>query len=430
MTTRQSISVRNIKAMWNNWVITMCTPIAILIFPAFTPKVWLPLVAFTFAYLLSARMRYDSSRQNINGCNLSLWAMTWTMLWSAIIMCAINIIYAKWFVTGIYQIDPINPKHPFITPLIVFPTASVVSLYLLLRGRKSSHCRRCMSRFGYYDETDNHIAALYFSESRLQLKLLAAISVLISIIDWVYYYKFYINVNLNSPDRFFFIFLPIALMVIAIIYMTVRYMTLADNITVKASSKKQQLMTMVRYLMLSNDTICLSLDQDGYLDTPAKTITPRKEEMNETQAFEDFSKIAGITKFSTKYLYTDSGYAGGPNVFHYAVFINPSDVASLKLDGAWETIDQLDRQLKAGNLAPELMSEIHRIYRVTMAWKTYDRQGKRLYPIKNYQPTFRLRDLQNWDVDYDDRKWLDIATNNQDRPFFKIRRFWRRNFRH
>lgn len=430
MTTIHTISVGNIKAMWNNWTIALSAPIALLIASYFVPKLWLPLVAFTFAYILSSRLRYESGRQTIKGCNLIVWVMTWTMLWTAVIMCVINIIYAKWFVTGVYQIDPINPKHPFITPLIVFPTAFIVCLYFIARRRKSSHCRRCLSRFGYYDNGNKPIALLYFNESKYQIKYIASLSVAISVIDWFYYYKFYINVNLNSPDRFFFIFLPIVLMVMALIYMTVRYMNMADNISAKTSTPKQQLMTMVRYLMFSNDTVCLSTDPDGYLDTPAKTLEPRHEKLTAEQATESFAKIAGMNNFTTKYLYTDSGYSGGPNVFHYAVFINPADVANLHIDGAWSTIDQLDRQLKAGNLSPELLSEIHRIYSVTMAWKTYDRQGKRLYPIKNYQPTFRLRDLCKWNVDYDDRSWLDIAANNQDRPFFKLRRFWRRNFRH
>lgn len=61
-----------------------------------------------------------------------------------------------------------------------------------------------------------------------------------------------------------------------------------------------------------------------------------------------------------------------------------------------------------------------------MAWKTYDREGKRLYPIKHYRPTFHIGDLREWNVDYDDASWFDIAHNNEDRPFFRLRKLWRR----
>ena len=137
-----------------------------------------------------------------------------------------------------------------------------------------------------------------------------------------------------------------------------------------------------------------------------------------------------LNDFTVRYLYDDTGYLNGANVLHYAIFLKDDATPDLRLSGKWETIDELDRQLKAGMLAPQMLSELNRIYNVTMAWKTYDRDGRRLYPIKHYHPTFRLRDFKNWDVDYGDLHWLDIATNNEDRPFFKLRRFWRKNFRH
>ena len=59
-----------------------------------------------------------------------------------------------------------------------------------------------------------------------------------------------------------------------------------------------------------------------------------------------------------------------------------------------------------------------------MTWKTFDRTGRRLYNIKNYKPTFRLRDLKDWDVDYNDIAWLFVSANNQDCPFFKTRKLW------
>ena len=61
-----------------------------------------------------------------------------------------------------------------------------------------------------------------------------------------------------------------------------------------------------------------------------------------------------------------------------------------------------------------------------MAWKTYDRNGRRQYPIRNYKPTFRFRDLAKWDVDYDDPLWREIAEFNEDKPLYRIRKFFRR----
>ena len=61
-----------------------------------------------------------------------------------------------------------------------------------------------------------------------------------------------------------------------------------------------------------------------------------------------------------------------------------------------------------------------------MAWKTYNRKGYRLYNIKNYKPTFRIRDIKDWDVDYNDIRWIFISENNEDCYFFKLRNFFNR----
>ena len=76
--------------------------------------------------------------------------------------------------------------------------------------------------------------------------------------------------------------------------------------------------------------------------------------------------------------------------------------------------------------SPILANELFRIHTMTMAWKTYDRSGRRLYPIRHYRPTFRFRDLPDWNVDYDDETWFDVAHNNEDRYFFRLRAFWNR----
>ena len=61
-----------------------------------------------------------------------------------------------------------------------------------------------------------------------------------------------------------------------------------------------------------------------------------------------------------------------------------------------------------------------------MAWKTYNRQGRRLYPIKHYKPIFRLRDFKEWDVDYNDPAWLQISEENEDTRFYRARRLLRK----
>ena len=48
------------------------------------------------------------------------------------------------------------------------------------------------------------------------------------------------------------------------------------------------------------------------------------------------------------------------------------------------------------------------------------------YGIKHYKPSFRLRDLDDIDVDFNDPVWLMIADDNEGRPFFQLRKLWRK----
>ena len=430
MPNRHIISSGAVRAMWNNWAIAFGALACVIIGSLFIPKLWLPLLLFIGAYLRSARLKFESGRTTIAGCNLIVWSMVWILVWSAIVMCVINVLYAKWFVNGVYPIDPINPKHPYVCSLILFPTAAVVSIYMLLRRRRGTHCRKCLARFGYYSTSDKAVATLYFHETRYQLRLMLGLSLVLSVVDWFYYFKYYINVNYNTPDRFFYIIMPIAIYILSLVYMTMRYMSMAEELTVpRGGTVARPMMTLVRYLVFSGDAVFLDAGDDGRMDTPALMMMPRKETMPDDEASKFFRDMSDEKDFELKYLYTDSGFATGANVFHFAVFV-PETERAMSLHGQWLTIDELDRMLKGGRLAPMLLSEINRIYRVTMAWKTYDRNGRRLYPIKNYQPTFRFRDFKNWNVDYNDLSWLDIAANNEDRPFYRLRRFWQKHFRH
>ena len=94
------------------------------------------------------------------------------------------------------------------------------------------------------------------------------------------------------------------------------------------------------------------------------------------------------------------------------------------------TISEIDMSMRAGVLSADMSEEVYIVYTITMAWKTYDSRGFRLYPVRNYKPTFRLRDLRNWDVDYNDRHWLDVARFNEDVRFFRLKRYFRNLFCH
>lgn len=161
------------------------------------------------------------------------------------------------------------------------------------------------------------------------------------------------------------------------------------------------------------------------IDTPSSVNIAFSQDVADATAIERFQAISGIDKFTLRKLYNNCSFADSANVFHYAILIDDAEPLpnTWELGNDWMTLDQINRAWRYGDLSPALAAEIHRIFTITMTWKTYDRQGHRLYPIKNYHPTFRLRDFKNWDVDYNDMQWIRISEDNQDKPLFKARKF-------
>ena len=47
----------------------------------------------------------------------------------------------------------------------------------------------------------------------------------------------------------------------------------------------------------------------------------------------------------------------------------------------------------------------------------------------SYASTFRLRDIKNWDVNYDDHHWLTVARDNQDNFWYPLKRLFNKKMR-
>lgn len=162
-----------------------------------------------------------------------------------------------------------------------------------------------------------------------------------------------------------------------------------------------------------------------FWDTPMVSELHNKESISEAEAIDNFREMSGISDFSLRSLFHTFDAAAKDDIAVFAVFL-PDDTPAGKLKGEWLNLYAIDRLYNAGMLTSQMSYDMHRIYIITMAWKCYTPDGKRLYPIKNYRPTFQLSDFKNWTVDYNDLRWFDVYKINEDRPFWRLRQFWRR----
>ncbi|MDE6268664.1 MAG: hypothetical protein K2M04_06245 [Muribaculaceae bacterium] len=423
--------------LWRTWAITLGVFALLVVLSPFISKKWFPLPVFILQGILLALSR-NQSKLNIPRCYRISACGAMICFISLVVMIVINVVNSTWDFM-ILKDQPHNVHIPYITALILSTVSAVVAGWYLLFDRKVPTCKLCVSIHGEHFES-GFLGKIYSTESRYQLQLICLLSTAIAGVDWWYYYKYYINVNLNSPDFFFFSIMPAAVYILAIVYLGIRYYNMwsyyCNNEVLE--SEAGAFVTRLRYLIFSGDTVYISnpdndllidqlLEKSG-MDTPARTVIKYTDRYSLEDAEEKFEKIAGVKPDKIRFAYMNRDYATMSNIFHYLTFFDsPETIDNSKIGGGeWLTLGKIHEYGREGRISEIFNSEMRRIYTIAITWKTYTPTGKRLYEIKNYKPTFRIRDIRNWDVDYNDFKWLAVANVNQDKPFYRLRRLWQR----
>ncbi len=414
-----------LKVVWRNWAVAYGAITLPLLVALFVPKIWVPFVCLAESYLLISLMRSDLD-SSVSHCSLIAYLSSRMLLLTSAVMFIVVILCTDWLVPTVIHLDLYNSEIPFITCLVEFPATAVMCFCSLYLGFGKRHCRDCQRRNGYY-AGDSIVATLYYRESKYQIVVLLILSLMLGGVEYWYYFARYINSDLNAPDRFFFNYMPVAMYLLSLLFMAGRYASMRRLLLALEESRPGAAnSTVVRYLIFNDDDLLLHQGTEGQWDTPAEAVVSRTASIGEPRARLLLSELTGITNFRLRYCFTNDGFAAGSNVIHYAAFVDGD--ADVKPDGGdcWFNTYMLDKALATNSLAPLLANELFRIHTMTMAWKTYSREGRRRYPIKHYRPTFRFRDMHAWDVDYDDPIWFDIAHNNEDRHFFRPRQLWSR----
>lgn len=413
--------------LWFNWLIGVGALAMELLLPrvlywAHIPKIWLPLPIIVMAYALAFYERQSNDRRG-PGSAIVLHVAGLTLFWSALVMVVINILNSKMLFDGWIDWSATNRDIPFITVLILLPTLTFVCIWVISRGYEQTSSDVYRAKNGIVPG-NGAVASLLSIETRYQVKALLIVSVALNAVEWWYYFYYYINTNMNTPDVFFFNWMPIALYVISLVFLVGRYRSMATLIGPIAMTSGDS-GAAVRFIIISGDRILLAPTSYGRWDTPASTSLPPLDAHSERAIKSALESISGSSDFSLRRLY-DTSIGNDIDILHYAAFF-PSQCSFANWpDAQWMTIEEIDQLIKSASVAAEFNDEIYRIFTITITWKTYDSEGRRIYPIKNYRPAFRLKEMQSWDVDYSDMRWLDIAKYNQDKPFYRIRRLWRR----
>lgn len=423
-----------IHGLWLNWALSVGALTATLFCALFMSKLWLPAVALGLQFLLLGRMKAIREGES-SSCLLMPYVASRILFISAVIMVAINFYCLHIVDPSLLESGVVNPRIPYITVLIMAPVTLAVTMLAYFRNNSLSVCFECHARFGRSNER-GFLGSVFTREGRFQLRMLMVAALIITVYSWGYYFWHYSNVNYNSSDVFFYIWIPVILYLLSLVNLAIRYVSIdtfyRKNIAGEANDHVSS--TLIRYIILCDDSMFLRVtgeELDEKADTPLQTYIPYRERVTEYDASTTFSKLVGNSFHPVlRFLYENANFHIDCNIFHYiCVLDSPSELHGSGLEGEWFSQGDLFRMVENREVAPMLMSEIERIYTVMMAFKTYDITGRRLYEIKHYKPSFHLRDVAELIVDYNNPQWLFVAKDNEDRPFFYFKRFWRRYVR-
>lgn len=423
-----------IYGLWRNWAIAVGFLTLLAFVAPLTPQKWLAPLSLGVYFALQI-VRGAMKNASVPVCSRLYKEV------SVIILILTGVVLLRYFsgygpdaseLTG----QPVSSDSPIIAIIISAPVTVVVTLGFLLQRKEPLVCQLCHLRYGNVVE-HGFIGQLYRHEWRFQTRLLMILSFVMAVVDWTYYLTHYVNVNFNRADHFYFMWLPLVLYAVSLIYLGRRYYSMWVYYCQEDSSHLvgNPSTTTIRYVILSQDKILLDIRHTSRnfgngavvkrFDTPATVSLPYTERFDDARAAMLFTDITGIKGAEVRRIYDSPDNVTYRNIFHYFAFLDSTDeVIDSKMQGEWFTLGEL-RELMSQHLTDaDINAELARIYRIAMAWKTYDREGRRLYHFKHYRPTFRLRDIRKWEVDYNDGNWLRVGRKNEDWKFYRLSRFF------
>ncbi len=429
---------KGIFLLWLNWIIGSGALTLLIVLSLWVSPKLLPFVAFAMQLALFVLIRRNRE-SDLPVCYLLPFVVSRILFWSGTIMLIIDLLYNYGIIHRIFPAEEINTQIPFITVLIVAPISMAISGWGKIFKHDLSFCKDCNMRFGSPAER-GFLGMLYTQEGQYQLTLLFFMCTGCTLTGWIYYAVMYVNSDLNTPDRFVYIGIPSLLWLASAIYVGIRCIGLWSYYyqNVDVTTRRQGYSTMLRYIMIHDNRICLRepdidpntmVSSDCKFDIPVSTNLNHRESMPIEEARRLFRSLTKIDGGDIRFMYATGTGNADCDIFHYLCYLTDEqkqqfDSTNPKCD--WYHFQQIAEMLNSHQLNTLFSAEIVRLHTIAMAWKTYTIDGKRRYKIKHYRPTFRICDIKDWDVDFNDTRWLYVANNNEDVPFYRMRLLWRK----
>ena len=432
------VNSTQVFALWRNLMVCLIAVVATIVFSKILPYYLSPVVALLMAsgiYLYVYNERISSSYS----CIIPPIAILYSIVSYAFLTIILNMMH----IWGLFEMphEFVFFTDPFIPSLILNPVSFIVLLIMYFQHGKLKMCIDCRTRRSFGGQRG--AAGVLNSEAHLQLRNFIILSGVLSLIVWIYYQFFYIDVNLNARDSYIFTWLTVIGIAIDGLYFTFRYYNLyldlkeSDEIITPSQLRDMTAKTYLRFYVVCGDNMYLTehaIDSGGnskeVIDTPFFT----KQSMNGILA-EDVKRViermTGVENGELKFFYgRKSPDDNKHSLLRYFYFLDndqSSSCPALDIPGEWVSFDKVKYLYShyPQKMAELAVYDITRLATIMLTEKIFNEEGYRKSGIKSYSPTFNLPEVRKSKIDFQDDKWIKISMFNSDTPLYKFKKWWR-----
>ena len=434
----RKINSLQLFSLWRNLTVGFVIVIAMMTLSSLLPYFLSPIISLICAAVLYT-MLYNNKVSRTSSCMLVPYIIFFCLIAYTFTTIVINVMYAWGFIHLTSEFIFFN--KPYIPSLIMTPVSFVVCFIFYLRRSHLSLCLNCKLKNGGTSER-GILGSILSVETSLQIKNLTILFGLLSAIIWTYYLTIYVKIDLNARDWYVYTWLTVISFVLDEIYFIFRYYNLYldlkenNEIITEEELSDMTAKTYVRFYLICGNYVFVDPHSvvggnahKEVIDTPFFTKrTVNGITLPEVKRI--IQRMTDINDGELRFFYgRKSADLAKHSILRYFYFLDGdvSKYQDLDIEGEWMDFNRIKQiySTNPGNLSSIMVADITRLATIILTEKTFDEEGMRKNPIKNYSPSFDLEDVRNSELDFQDDKWIRVSLLNSDTKMFKFKRWWR-----
>ena len=424
-----------------NIVVCLFVLIGVLVLSQLLPFYFSPIVGLGGAAFLFSLLYSNKLRGGVN-CMLIPYCLFFCLIAYSFISILANVMY----IWGWMHIPDefIFFNDPYLPVLWFNPIVFITLLITYLRRKRLRLCIECRLHNGTHIDR-GVFGSILNTESRLQLRNLMFLFLVLSIIVWIYYLVEYRAINTNGKDRYIFFWISVIALFLDAIFFLYRYynlyLDLKENNELISPEDMHgvEAKTYLRYYVICGNKVYLNPEsEDATIPDHPSIDTPYF--IGRTASGVSFPEVERIIRDMTGGKKGELRFFFGrktPDIarhfvlrFFYFLDGKPEDYEDMNAPGGWFDFEEVK---EVYNQRPDLMAtlavnDLTRLATIVVTEKIYKENGQRRNKLKSYRPSFDLVDVRNSSINFQEDKWIKVSLFNADKPLFRLRRWLHRMY--